>query len=626
MPARRLKWRNRLRYWFDGTMDRGTSALIGWLGLASVALIAVVTILVVLLTNEDTEASGGWGGVAWMSLLRTLDPGTMGGDTGKPVFLGLMLTVTIGGIFIVSSLIGVLTTGLENRISELRKGRSRLIESGHTIVLGWSDQVFTVIGELATANLGQRKPCVVVLADRDKVEMEEQIRAVVPLAGRIRVICRSGSPLKPSDLELVSPDTARSILVLPPTGADADIDVIKTLLLLNNRSWPATRPHVVAAVLDSDNVAAARLAAGDDALLVDADDIMVRLVVQSHRQAGLSAVCTDLLDFAGSEFYLKAEPTLVGSTYGETLNRYALGVPIGVCTNDGRVMVNPGMDTVIGNGDQLIVLAEDDLLIKLDDKPPAVVDAAIATPSEHEPQPNRTLLIGWNNRATKIIDLLDRFVEPRSSLDIAAPVEPPGVTKTKRTNLKVRYRQCEPTTRSALEALDLGSYQHVVVLADDGVNPDHADNRTLLTLLHLRDIEVQLGDPYSIVTEMYDDNNRRVAQVTKADDFIVSSKLVSLLLTQLAENRHLHAVFADLFDPEGSEIYLKPAQDYLVPGAEANFATVIEAARRQGEIAIGYRLKRNSDRAPGYGVVLNPVRSAPLTLGTGDSVIVVSED
>ncbi|HZX04088.1 CASTOR/POLLUX-related putative ion channel [Kribbella sp.] len=626
MPARRLKWRNRLRYWFDGTMDRGTPALIGWLGLASVALIAVVTVLVVLLTNEDTEASGGWGGVAWMSLLRTLDPGTMGGDTGKPVFLALMLTVTIGGIFIVSSLIGVLTTGLENRIGELRKGRSRLIESGHTIVLGWSDQVFTVIGELATANLGQRKPCVVVLADRDKVEMEDQIRALVPQSGRIRVICRSGSPLKPADLELVSPDTARSVLVLPPAGPDADIDVIKTLLLLNNRRWPATRPHVVAAVLDSGNVAAARLAAGDDALLVDADDIIVRLVVQSHRQAGLSAVCSDLLDFAGSEFYLKPEPALEGSTYGETLDRYALGVPIGVCTSDGRVLVNPGMDTVIGSGDQMIVLAEDDLLIRLAENPPPVVDAAIATPAGHEPQPNRTLLIGWNNRAAKIIDLLDRFAEPRSSVDIAAPEEPPGVTKSKRTNLKVRYRRCEPTTRSALEALDLGSYQHVVVLADDTVAPDHADNRTLLTLLHLRDIEVKLGDPYSIVTEMYDDNNRRVAQVTKADDFIVSSKLVSLLLTQLAENRHLHAVFADLFDPEGSEIYLKPAPDYLVPGADANFATVVEAARRQGEIAIGYRLKRNSDRSPTYGVVLNPSRSEPLTLGYGDSVIVVSED
>ncbi|MEU6716989.1 hypothetical protein ABZ897_36475 [Nonomuraea sp. NPDC046802] len=129
------------------------------------------------------------------------------------------------------------------------------------------------------------------------------------------------------------------------------------------------------------------------------------------------------------------------------------------------------------------------------------------------------------------------------------------------------------------------------------MDPDHADDRTLVTLLHLRDIEVRLGDPYSIVSEMNDDNNREVAQVTKADDFIVSSKLISLLLTQLSENRHLHAVFVTLFDPEGAAIYLRPAAD---------FAAVIESARRRDEVAIGYRLNRLSDQAPSYGVVLNP--------------------
>ncbi|WP_344235084.1 CASTOR/POLLUX-related putative ion channel [Kribbella hippodromi] len=621
--VRRIRWRQRLRYWFDGTMDRGTPALIGWLGLASVALIAVVTVLVVVLTNSDTEASGGWGGVAWMSLLRTLDPGTMGGDTGRPVFLGLMLTVTIGGIFIVSALIGVLTTGLDNRISQLRKGKSQLIETGHTIVLGWSDEVFTVIGELARANQGHRRACVVVLADRDKVDMEDQIRARIPEASSIRVICRSGSPLKRADLELVSPNTARAILVLPPTGPEADIDVIKTLLLLNNRQWDKTRPHVVAAVLDSDNLAAARLAAGDHALLVDADDIMVRLVVQSHRQAGLSAVCIDLLDFDGSEFYLTPAAPLAGSSYGEALNAYSLGVPVGV-HKPGQMLLNPSTDTPIEAGDKLVVLAEDDLLIEIADSPAPIVEAAIAAPTDRPPAPDRTLLIGWNARATKIIDLLDRFVEPGSLIDIAAPEEPTAAVRAPRANLTVGYKVCEPTTRASLEALGLGTYQHVVVLADDRTDPDHADDRTLVTLLHLRDIEVRLGDPFSIVTEMYDDNNRQVAQVTKADDFIVSSKLISLLLTQLAENRHLESVFGDLFDPAGSEIYLKSAGDYLVPAMEANFATVIESARRQGHSAIGYRVRSRSDVAPGYGIVLNPPKLEPLTLAPEDNVIVVA--
>ncbi|MCC5576388.1 potassium transporter TrkA [Microtetraspora sp. AC03309] len=607
-------------------MDRGTPALIGWLGLASVALIAVVTILVVLLTNEDAELNDGWIGVAWMSLLRTLDPGTMGGDTGNPVFLGLMLTVTVGGIFIVSALIGVLTTGLETRIEQLRKGRSQLVERGHTIILGWSEQVFTVIGELVKANQSARRSCVVILADRDKVGMEDQIRMRVPDTGHTRVICRSGNPLKRADLELVSPQTAKSIMVLPPQGEDADIDVIKVLLLLNNRPWTGARPHIVAAVQDSENLAAARLAAGESALVIDADDITVRMVVQSHRQAGLSTVCTDLLDFAGNEIYFRPEPALAGTTYGEALGAYELGVPIGVHKADGPVLVNPPQDTSIAAGDSMIVVAEDDLLIRLADDRPPIIEEVITTAPERKPVPDRTLLIGWNARAAKIIALLDRLAPPGSAVDVAAPRRPVYAVEMPRQNLVVGFKPCEPTSRRSLESLDLGSYQHIVVLSNDGVDPDRADNRTLVTLLHLRDIEVRLGDPYSIVTEMNDDNNREVAQVTKADDFIVSSKLICLMLTQLAENRNLYAVFADLFDPAGSEIYLKPASDYVLPGVEANFATVIESARRRGEVAIGYRRAGHSDEPPAYGVTLNPPKGAPLVLDDGDHVIVVAED
>ncbi|MEK8169356.1 hypothetical protein NKH77_04785 [Streptomyces sp. M19] len=198
--------------------------------------------MVVAFAHKDTEDNGGWSGVVWMSLLRTLDPGTMGGDTGRPVFLLLMLTVTVGGIFIVSALIGVMTTGLEARIQELRKGKSRLIEHGHTVVLGWSEQVFTVIAELVEANQSERRSCVVILAERDKAAMDDEIRRRIPDTGKTRVICRSGNPLQRRDLDLVSPDNAKAIMVLPPVGDDSDIDVIKVLLLLNSRTWRQRRP------------------------------------------------------------------------------------------------------------------------------------------------------------------------------------------------------------------------------------------------------------------------------------------------------------------------------------------------------------------------------------------------
>ncbi|TYB44805.1 CASTOR/POLLUX-related putative ion channel [Actinomadura chibensis] len=631
-------------------MSKGTPALIGWLALASAALVLVVATAAVLVAPRDSDENGHWPGMVWRSLLRTLDPGTMGGDSGTGPFLALMLVSTIGGIFIVSSLIGVLTTGLEAKITELRKGRSRIVEHGHTVLLGWSEQVFTVVAELVEANQSKRRSCVAILADRDKVEMEDAIRARVGDLGRTRIVCRTGDPLKVADVELVSPGTARSIMIVTPEAEDADTRVIKVLLSLGARTWGRTRPHVVAAVHDSANLPAARLAGGPSAHVIDADDVAIRLIVQSHRQSGLSQVCTDLLDFAGHEFYMRAEPALTGSTFGDSLSAYELGVPSGLRRADGTVLLNPPMDTVIRADDEIIVLAEDDLLIRLAATPaPPVKESAITTATVRAPVPERTLMLGWNHRAPKIIELLDEFLAPGSALVVAAPRADPTDDLRPPANLKLGFTRAEPTERPSLESLDVGSYQRVIVLSEEGYDREHADARTLVTLLHLRDMEDALGDPsapdradpatgggttphtprndpFAIVSEINDDANREIAQVTKADDFVVSEKLISLMLTQLSENRHLYDVFADLLDPAGSEIYLKPACDYLAPGAEADFATLIESARRRGEVALGYRLTARFHEPPGYGVVLNPDKRAPLTLSADDRVIVLAEN
>lgn len=615
-----------MRYAFDNTMARGTSALIGWLALASGALVVLFATATVIFAPRDAAENGNWPGLLWRSLMRAMDPGTVAGDTGSPAYLGLMLAVTVGGIFIFSALIGVLTNGLDNKIAELRRGRSRIIERDHTVLLGWSDQVFTVVSELVTANESERRSCVAILADRDTVDMEQDLRDRLGRTGRTRVVCRRGDPLAPADLELVSPDSARSIMVVAPPIDDPDTHVIKVLLSLGARTWAGERPPVVASVADPDNLPAARLAGGPDADVVDADDLAARLVVQSHRQAGLSTVCAELLSFDGQEFYMRREPALTGRTYREALSAYELGIPVGIRTSDGTVAVNPPMDTVIADDDEMILLAEDDTLIRLAGAPPAITEAAIVTGEPQPEAPTRTLLIGWNDRAVTIISLLDGFAEPGSTLDIAAPHDDPRPDLAPPRDLTIGFIACDPTSRAALERLKPGQYEHVIVLSDSAYDSAHADARTLVTLLHLRDISVNLGDPYSIVSEINDDANREVAQITKADDFIVSKKLISLLLTQLTENRHLREVYADLLSPEGTELYLKPAVDYVRPGTDANFATVIESAKRRGHTAIGYRLGDGRHDPPRYGIVLNPGKNAPLTLTADDRVVVLAEN
>jgi hypothetical protein len=95
---------------------------------------------------------------------------------------------------------------------------------------------------------------------------------------------------------------------------------------------------------------------------------------------------------------------------------------------------------------------------------------------------------------------------------------------------------------------------------------------------------------------------------------------------QADENPELEEVFAVLFTSEGSEIYLRPAEDYIRDGVSVDFYTVLEAARMNGETAIGYRVAADArDSIHSYGVVSNPRKTDSITFAPGDRVIVLTE-
>lgn len=627
----------RLRYAFDNYMSRGTIALIGGLFVLSLLVILAVTVVVLISgTLRDSSVTQGidFAELFWRSLLRTLDPGTMGGDSGSVPFALSMLIVTLGGIFIISTLIGVISSGIEGKLDELRKGRSRVLESNHTVILGWSSQIFEIIGEIVLANENRRRQCIVVLADRDKVEMEDEIRARVPNTRTTRIVCRSGSPIDLGDLAIASLQTSRSIVVLAPESDDPDTDVIKTLLAITNDEARRPEPYlVVTEIHDPRNVEVARLASRGEAQLVLGGELIGRIAAQTCRQPGLSVVYMDLLDFGGDEIYFATLPELAGRTFGDALHAFRDSSLIGVAPADGTAQLNPPMDRSIGANDQLIFVARDDHTIVRAERPAGARNEAHIVMRPHDPaRPDATLVLGWNSRAPGVLVELDRYTAPGSRLTVLA--DGPGIgaeveaVGRRLQRLELTFRPADTTDRDVLDAVTAEGYDHVVVMSyADLLDEQRADARTLVTLLHLRDIEAKRGESFTIVSEMLDLRNRALAQVTRADDFIVSSKLVSLTMSQLAENPALRPVFDDLFDEEGSEIYLKPAGDYIPLGEPVDFYTVVESARRRGEVAFGYRLAALAeDSTRNYGVVMNPDKSLAVTFGDADRIIVLAED
>ncbi|HLC82968.1 MAG TPA: potassium transporter TrkA, partial [Bacteroidia bacterium] len=568
----------------------------------------------------------------WQSLMRTLDSGTMGGDNGWG-FRIVAFVVTLGGIFIISTLIGVLGSGIEEKLDQLRKGRSFVIENNHTLILGWSSKVFTIISELVISNENQKNPRIVILADKDKVEMEDEIRDKLGDFKNTKVICRSGSPNDLSDLAISNPQASRSIIILAPEEGNADPQTIKTILAITNNPDRREEPyHIVAEIKDEKNLEVAKMVGKDEVELVLTDDVIARIMVQTSRQSGLSIVYTELMDFDGAEIYFNDEKELVGKTYSDAIVSYEDSTVIGLQFADGSVKINPDMNYKIVKGDKVIAITEDDdTLIVSKNTPNALNKNAIVNNDSSKIISEKILLLGWNRRAVTIIREMDNYVGAGSYMKVVSSFDHIDEVKEAAANLKnikLEFECADTTARNVIDGLNVTSYDSVQLLCyKEELELQDADAQTLISLLHLRRVMEETGKDIKVVSEMLDLRNRDLAEVTKADDFIVSDKLISLLMSQVSENKYLMRVFEDLFDADGSEIYLKPMSDYIKSGEEVNFYTIIESAKQKGETAIGYRIAALShDNSKAYGVNCNPVKSKILRFTPEDRLIVLAED
>ncbi len=624
----------RLRHAFDKSVAAGPLVLIGWLALL-LAVLIVVAGAVIALVGIAPEGQGplAFGEAIWASLMRTLDGSTMAADAGWS-FRAIMLVVTLGGIFLVAALVAVLSVGLRETRDQLRKGRSKVPETDHIIILNWSAAIFDIVAELIIANPSRRRPRIVIMAERDMAEMEDEIARKLARR-RTRIICRSGDPTDPDDLAIVNAQTSRSIIVVAPEGDEPDSRVVKTVLaLVHNAGRRQETYRIVAEIRDGRNAEVARMVGGDALQLVRTDDLLARVMVQSSRQPGVSAVYAGLLDCAGSTICAVAQRAIEGSSFGDAMMAYDSSTLIGVTDPAGKVWLNPPMETAIRPGMKAVLIAEDEAAIEVMANPLNVDHTAIALYRRQEQPAGRTLLLGWNRRARAIAFELSRHVAPGSVLTIAA--DAPGLQAEMAalmisgSNLQVEYGIVDTASRAALEGLDIPSYDSVLVLAyADDRDAQAADTRTLATLLHLRAIAEAAGAQVNVVAEMIDGRNRELAEVTGAADFVVGNRLVSLMLARASENDNIGAVFGDLLDEQGSDIVLRGAGAYLELGQPMTFYTVTEACRRRSEVALGYIRRRpgmEMEASTAGGVVLNPKKSEALTYEAGDKIIVLARD
>ena len=265
----------------------------------------------------------------------------------------------------------------------------------------------------------------VVLADQDKIEMEDAIRERIPNSKNTKIICRSGSPLDLTDLEIASPHTARSIIILPE-GADPDTHVIKSVLAITNNPNRREKPyHIVTQIREQKNMDVVRMVGVKDVVQpILTNDLIARVVAQTSRQSGLSIVYTELMNFGGDEIYFKQEPALSGKTYGEALQAYETSTVMGIRNVDGSIALNPSMDLRLQPGDQVFALAEDEdkIILSKDSHIPLDESLIQANGKVTRPKPEKALILGWNRSGATIIRELDNYVAKGSQVTVVSDI------------------------------------------------------------------------------------------------------------------------------------------------------------------------------------------------------------
>lgn len=637
----RITLRERLRYRLDNGLVRGAPVILLLLSAVMLGLVLAVAVAMWVVGVGPGNQDLSLGDELWIAVTRILDSGAFGDDEGGGFRL-VTLAITVAGLVAVAVLIAVVTSSVQRRLELLRRGRSVVAERDHTLILGSSSKLPIVVQEILEARPERGRQVVVILSPTDKVELEELLKREVVVPRGARIVVRRGQPASVADLRQVRPEAAKAILILRPEGATGDAEVVcVAVAVVNEMARPDTT--VIAEMHDRDTAQTLEKALRRKITTVLPTEVVPRIAAQTLRASSLGQVYVDLLNFEGEEFYFVDVPAhLRGRPFGEALSSDQPCLVVGVETNKKGDLC-PHFSREIVDTDRLIVMAKD-LPTAKTIAVPITSTRAIAAPGPATPQSgyaaprsaDSTLFVGWNDMAPFIAEEIGAHVDEGTILHVLVDREMgsgdrhPPVDGSRIGNLHIKRHSGAPTDAETIRnAIRAAVPNHILVLSHQaGRTPIEADAQTLLTLLHVDSVLADGGPSTrtgtNVVAEILLAQSVDLARFANPDDFIVSERLVSLLMTQLAENRKRRWIFDEIFRPEGTRIEMQPIASFGGAG-DFTFRDLIEVGRARGVIVIGWqkRIVSSDGRHSINEPCLNPAKGQRIRLTDTDSVIAI---
>jgi hypothetical protein len=548
------------RVWWhlDRLVSRGTGAIVATLCLLMVTFGVLGSLMTLAVSSGSRENS------VWLAIARLLDEPALqeAGPLGRRL---VSLVLVLIGIVFIALVIALVVTALQDSLDRVRNGSTPLRHVPDLVILGWSDQLFTLLREFAAEQEGRSAA---VVSSRPRAWMDDQLaRECGDIRKRLAIQCRTADRASPRELEVVRIREAPRVVILGEPSDRNDAAVVKSIYSTVTASPEDSNQLMIAEVCDR-SVTRSLAAVVDRRLLtVDTNELLALVMAQSVREQGMGQLMDEITCHRGCEFYdHEVPPEFFGERFGDLAWSLESASPIGF-VRGREVRVLPPLSTPLMPGDLVVVLEESRQELSFapptDRNPPA----QYGRPAEARLSTQQILMVGWNAIMADATEHLRGFVGEKSRLTVLA--DRSCMSAREIASLKA----CTNVDRAVFsgssgELLDSitrelsSSPVHAVAIVPyrEALEPSQSDAATLVALTTVR---ATLGQqPTRIISELRETKSAALTALMRPDDLVLSDAMTASTIAQLADRPWLDGVLADLLDYRGGlcSLYTVPTR------------------------------------------------------------------
>ena len=421
----------------------------------------------------------------------------------------------------------------------------------------------------------------------------------------------------------------------------ADALVLKSIMSIIAVCDGDEHPPIVCEInSDRDRNLAENISNGDVKALNEVS-VLSRMIAQlALSRNGLSVVYSDMVGFDGNEFYFYQPDGGWGGelNFGESLNRFNSSTPMGIHNSNGEIILNPPKETPVNDDDELIVFAEDDSTIFYFNEPVFQPKVNKIPSSVVKPRSHRIALLNWTTKTGIILEKLCSYLPEGSELCTYVSDKLPEMDILKNSlsesypHINISIKEVDLNDLEKLDELEPQEFDSILILSPGGTTIEEMDAYVISLLIRIRQILISKSKKWpKLITEVMDSDNIDIILNSGVEDFMVSNQFVSQIMAQVSEEPLALDVYDDLFQAEGSELYIKPASFYFDFSEKESltmpYGECVQAAQLRNEVILGLQIhtdQKNRDKM--FGIVLIPDKKDEFTIRKEDGLIALAED